>query len=36
VRGVRERQTCIGLKFGGYFEQLKEALILLSFDYKLR
>jgi hypothetical protein len=30
------RQTCIGLIFGGKFEQLKEALVVMSVDYTLR
>jgi hypothetical protein len=34
--GVRERQTCIGLIFGGYITQWKEALIVMSVDYTLR
>jgi hypothetical protein len=34
-KSIRERQTCIGLIFGGLFKQLKEALIVMSVDYSL-
>jgi hypothetical protein len=33
---VRERQTCIGIIFGGEFKQCKGVLIVMSVDYTLR
>jgi hypothetical protein len=35
AKSVRERHTFIGLIFGGYLKQCKEALIVVSVDYML-